>query len=608
MRKLTSVVVAAVITSALAAQHASGATAWTRRGGDNQNTNNAGDDPLLEAFTVTDLKVLNTYKTAGYVNATPVITDGLLITGDWAGNVYVIDEASTVTLVKMTKAQTGTSGTRGDGIAGEFGPYVGMQATPVVATVTVPNTTGGTREEKRVYVGMNHATKTLWCLNLTKIIANRNTLDNSDGTGYFCDSPGNNVWPRSLAVPGDDPSDTLNGSLMFSKDQPIDHDGNPQTPHLIRDVLYAPSTGIDCADGQFFAMDAYTGQILWSFDPVPNNTGGTIWTTPAMNKERTLVYVTTGDCVTQPQIGAMAESLVALDAKTGDVVWHHQRRLVDTADLDIGNGPLVADVPDEFGRRGCRVVVSPDKDGCIYGFDQRPDIPQVGDPDFDPLRLNQQRVLYRQCFVPGSLNGGFNAMNLAFDGRRASGQTSGYPAGHVGADDANAFSIDVCTGRVEWASSSISNGRTDGAVVSGMVFQAGVTRRSKSTTGTEATDYPYDAAKEVQIVERESDVRPAPRVLATVDLPFQPSLGGGGLAIANGKVYVPTIGGVVVLGVVRGSKASPPRTNGRELFAGPYPHPIAPAPVASPYVDEGTPYPMMVDKYVRCQTEYRNCE
>jgi outer membrane protein assembly factor BamB len=618
MKKALHVFATAFIAAALVASTAEAGASWSRRSYDLQNTGNSGYDPDLTEYNIHDLSVLHVFKTQGYVNATPIITDGLLITGDWAGFIYVFDEATQVQLLKIP---TGTGGSPSSGVTAELGDYIGMQSTPTLATVTVPNPAGGTREEKRIYVGVNSTAKTLWCLNLTKIIANRGVLDSGNGTGYFCDSPDHKAWPRSLAAPDSD-NGTLNGALMFSQNQPIKVNGKNE----IRDVLYVPSTGLDCADGQFFAIDAYTGQLLWSFDPVPG-AGGTIWTTPAMNKARTLVFVTTGDCVQQPQVGAMAESLVALDAKTGEVVWHHQRRLVDTADLDIGNGPLVADVDDEYGLGNCHVVVSADKDGCIYGFNQDPDMPQVGDPDFDPLRVDQQRVLYRKCFVPGSLNGGFNASNMAFDGfRTVTAQASGYPAGHIGADDANVFGMDACTGTVQWASSSFSNGRTDGAVASGLLFQLGVTRRNSKPAGSETVpnlpqdqgpDMPYQTKKELVVARMANEYTTTPELLAHVDLPFQPSLGGGGPAIVNGKVYLPTIGGVVELGVVPGSNQSPPLKQGSEVFAGPYPQPVAPGaetvgplhPTAPyPFTDEH-PYPLMIDKpVVRCLYEYRYCD
>src|SRR5439155_1053560 len=83
-------------------------------------------------------------------------------------------------------------------------------------------------------------------------------------------------------------------------------------------------------------------------------------------------FMTVGDCVQKPQVGELAEALVSLDPITGARQWWHQRRLVDVADLDIGNSPTVVDID---GTGGCHLIVSIDKDSCIYGFPQPPDVP-----------------------------------------------------------------------------------------------------------------------------------------------------------------------------------------------------------------------------------------
>lgn len=627
MTKRLSFLATAVAGLLVLATAAGAATSWPRRGGDDQNTGNASSDPFLRPWNVKDLKYLYTLPTQGIVNATPVITeDRLLITGDWAGHVYVIDLDTTKRLVDMT-TPTGGDATVGDDALGhlgnEFGDYVGMQSTPVLATLS--------SGEHRVYVGVNSADKTMYCFNLDAIAAARLTIETpDDGTRFFCDGPnGTKPWPRSLATDGPTGNDTLNGSALYARQHPIGPPGN-QTMH---DVLYTPTTGLDCANGQFWALDAYSGELLWAFDPVTNgdSTGGTIWTTPAMSKDGKRIYITTGDCVGQPQMGEKAESLIALDADTGGVDWFHQRRLIDTADLDIGNGPLVADVDDP--NIGCHVVVSFDKDGCVYGFPQERDIPQVGDVEdlqnsasqshqygfgYDPLRDGQQRLLYRKCLVPGSLNGGFNASNPAFTIlggiRGAQGlavqQASGYPTGHVGADDANAFAIDVCTGRVVWASSDVKNGRTDAAISNGMLFQLA------GTVKPPAGDYPYSFVREIQIVDMDAHDYANPRdavvngggILATVQLPDQPSLGGGGIAIVNGRIYVPTTKGIAVVGVVPGSNFSPPQINGNNIFAGPYSEPIAPGAAGGglPVVDPFDPYPLLLDSEIRRAGAYRN--
>jgi len=610
------------------------AASWGKRSGDLQNTGYAGSDPKLQLYNVKHLKVLDErfIATRGIVNATPVVSeDGLLVVGDWQGWVHIVDTTRVppVHIVEY-KTQAGGGGSIGEDALGhlenEFGNYVGVQSTATLARVTVPDpqAPGGSREERRVYIGVNNRNETMHCLNLDAIAAARDAgLQDQPGEPYFCDGPetgGKKPWPMPLAFHS--ANGTMNGSPMFSPDQEIDADGDGVWEEgEVRDVLYTPSTGLDCADGRMYAIDAYSGQLYWQFDPVESgdSTGGTIWTTPAMNQARTMVYITTGDCVGQPQAGAKAESLIALDARTGKDEWFHQRRLVDTADLDIGTGPLVADVVQ--WNRECHVVVSFDKDGCVYGFNQEVDIPEVTpelpeDPttaqfSFDPLRMGQQRLLYRECFVPGSLNGGFNASNPAFDpvSGLAVAQATGYPTGHIGADDSNAFAIDVCTGRVAWASSDVKNGRIDSAVASGMLFQLGSTQ--KPAVG----DYPYEFVRELQIVAMDSELYASPAVLATVDLTApdglraQPTLGGGGPAIVDGRIYVPTTVGIVVIGHEPGSlNASPPRTSGMNIFAGPYTQPVAPGALGGGVqpIDKDNPYPLLLDSTLQRYGLYRN--
>ena len=593
---------------------ASGANAaWTSRSGDLQNTANAGNQPGLTPENVRDLAITRIWQPIGddgeldgaTVNHTPVLIEGLLIFGDWMGRIYVVDTTRgsanpqddiLLRLLSGSGGNLDSVGKTGVALADEYTPvghlgeelgnYVGVQSTPTVGMVTVPDGQGGEKEELRAYVGVNGLERGLYCLNLTKILADKAGLTRHDGTGYGCDGD----WPRTLTPEGGS-NKTMNGSPMLSEDQPWDFDGDGEIDG-VRDILYTPSTGLDCADGRMWAMDPVTGEILWDFDPVTNsviqgNTGGVIWTTPAMNRDRSLVYVTTGNCVGRPQVGEKAEAIVALDARSGEVVWWHQRRLIDTADLDIGVGPSVVDVD---GYQGCHVVVSGDKDGCMYGYNQEADIPDIGEPGFDPLRIGQQRLLWRKCFAPGTLNGGFNSSNGAVYKNLFMQQSNVYPGGHNGADDTNAYAVDACTGKLEWASSDVGGGRTDAAIANDMLFQISAYR----TIPGQKVGYRF--FREVHVVSAESGINRVPDVLATVVLPTQGSLGGGGLAISDSKVYVPIVGGVAEVAVVEGSNASPPRRYDLNVFAGPYPSPIAPGGVdGAPTVNPDDPYPLMLE-------------
>src|SRR5207253_665366 len=55
-------------------------------------------------------------------------------------------------------------------IGSALGTYAGVQSTPNLALVTNPNTG---LDEQRLYFGVNRVDKTLWCLNVDKIVADR---------------------------------------------------------------------------------------------------------------------------------------------------------------------------------------------------------------------------------------------------------------------------------------------------------------------------------------------------------------------------------------------------------------------------------------------------
>ena len=609
---------------ALAVLLASGATpadagiSWPMRGRDLQRTANAGGDSLLNSGSVRWLQTVDLFETDGVVNATPVVSaSGLLVTGDWSAHVYVFDTASGRRLLKIATGDgSGTPPEEADPLTpwdAQPGISGAVQVSAVIGTVSAP---GG--EEERAYYASN-SVDTLGCLNLTKVAADRALLSDHDGTGYFCDGP----WPMSLVAPGGSP--TMNGDLLLSVDQPMPGGGTA-------DVLYAPTAATACGNGELWALDAVTGERYWTFDAVSGGAGigGVISTTPAMKRDRSLVYVTTSDCPGDPQMTELTQSLVALDAQTGEVVWHHTRRLVDPVLSGIGSGVVVVD---DSTLGGCNVVVSNDRDGCVYVFEQERDVPAPGDADYDPFRDGQQRIRARSCLVPGSTHGGFDLGNPAFDTRWTSHQSSGY-AGHVGADDANAFALDVCTGETEWASSTVSNGRADGAAASGMFFHLG-TRRNVTACSAEV-EIPNDPSQpqivipdpesldcspeELQSGERFTSVQelvvtltggefdPAPHVWAVAELENAATPGGGGPAIVQGRIYVPTVAGIEVLtavGVAQTPETASPRIRGLNTFIGPYPHPVAPS-VTSPLLGDRQINPHPKNKSDQRSKRYRD--
>ena len=97
--------------------------------------------------------------------------------------------------------------------------------------------------------------------------------------------------------------------------------------------------------------------------------GGSIWTTPAYDPETGLLFVTIGNPApsfhggTRPGDNLYTNAIVALDAHSGRLVWHHQLLPHDVWDYDAASPPLLAD------RGGQRVVLHAGKIGWLYALD-----------------------------------------------------------------------------------------------------------------------------------------------------------------------------------------------------------------------------------------------
>lgn len=125
----------------------------------------------------------------------------------------------------------------------------------------------------------------------------------------------------------------------------------------------APSFGLY---GDIRGWDASTGRLLWSFHTVPragepgvetwegnswrNRSGTNMWAFFTVDTERGLVFVPLGS-PTSDYYGAdrhganlYGNSIVALDAATGALKWHHQLVHHDLWDFDLPAEPTLIDV------------------------------------------------------------------------------------------------------------------------------------------------------------------------------------------------------------------------------------------------------------------------
>jgi len=159
-------------------------------------------------------------------------------------------------------------------------------------------------------------------------------------------------------------------------------------PAIVNDLIVvgsavADNNRTDAASGEVRAYDARTGAFRWSWDPVPqdpNDPGYRTWEGPnahrtgaanawsviAADPARDMVFVPTSsaspDYFGGERLGRndYANSIVALRASTGKVLWQFQTVHHDLWDYDNASPPLLATV------RGQPAVIQTTKTGMMF--------------------------------------------------------------------------------------------------------------------------------------------------------------------------------------------------------------------------------------------------
>jgi alcohol dehydrogenase (cytochrome c) len=173
----------------------------------------------------------------------------------------------------------------------------------------------------------------------------------------------------------------------------------PAAPIAWNGLVFIGNAGGDYKGGKghMFALDAKTGKIVWEFFLVPKSqgevargplgenpldektwgnrpntpiSGGGAWTSYTLDPQAGLLYVPVGNAAPDFAIDAregednFTDSIVVLDAKTGNYKGHFQLLAEDWHDWDASNPPPL--IQTAGGRR--LLAVAP-KDGYLYGYD-----------------------------------------------------------------------------------------------------------------------------------------------------------------------------------------------------------------------------------------------
>jgi polyvinyl alcohol dehydrogenase (cytochrome) len=192
---------------------------------------------------------------------------------------------------------------------------------------------------------------------------------------------------------------------------PAYHDGRLYVPVASGEEAAGANADYECCRfrGSLVALDAATGRRLWKTymvdEPRPTKknaisvqlwgpSGAPIWSSPAIDPQRNIVYVTTGNNYTDPT-SDLSDAFVALDRDSGEILWARQMtendayvaacRLEDKTncaesngpDVDFGASPILVDLGG-----GRRALVAGQKSGVVHALD----------PDSDGAISWQRRI------------------------------------------------------------------------------------------------------------------------------------------------------------------------------------------------------------------------
>ena len=304
--------------------------------------------------------------------------------------------------------------------AANFGsePEFNYQVTPLMVDGVLYATAGN----RRTAVAIDAATgETLWTHRIDegergaqapRINAGRGVAfwESGDERRVFYITPGYQLFSLDMATGRRDPGFGDGGSVDLMATlripegvSPIGTIGSSSPPLVVNDVVIMGSAHVSGRrqpipqniPGDIRGFDARTGELLWSFHVVPmdgefgadtwedgsnrysGNSG--VWTMLTADQERGIVYLPT-EAPTHDWYGGhrlgdnlFANSVVALDVRTGERLWHYQLVHHDIWDLDNPAAPILADI--EVDGEDIPAVVQITKQGWAYVFNR-----ETGEP------------------------------------------------------------------------------------------------------------------------------------------------------------------------------------------------------------------------------------
>jgi len=162
----------------------------------------------------------------------------------------------------------------------------------------------------------------------------------------------------------------------------------PMAPIAANGLVFIGNAGGDQTGvtGHVYALDAKDGHTVWRFDVVPDSgparetwpnadtlpiTGGAFWTSFTLDADNGVLYVPAGnpapdfDAEARGGDNLYANSIIALDSETGQLLGYNQIVKRDTHDWDVNSPPALATT-----KAGRAIVASANKDGLLSVLDR----------------------------------------------------------------------------------------------------------------------------------------------------------------------------------------------------------------------------------------------
>jgi polyvinyl alcohol dehydrogenase (cytochrome) len=293
----------------------SDAGAWRMYNYDAKGTRNNQAEGTLCASNVKGLKVKWQYPTAGPVNGTPVVADGVVYVGDGSGAMYALTTSGKL----LWKTQ----------VSG-----------PVSATVTVHGAMLVFGDDAGNLYGLKRSTGAI-------------------------------VWSFR---PDANPLAAIFGSGTKVGDNVVIGVASVEEP-----AAASPGYTCCSTRGSVLLLDPKTGHVIWQTYTVSDAAkangaaGASVWSSPTYDADTNTIYVTTGnDFATH---SSLSEAFIALDARTGAIRWANQRTPNDTwnytypytpghVDSDFGDSPQIYHL-----KGGRKVVGAGQKSGFYHVLD-----------------------------------------------------------------------------------------------------------------------------------------------------------------------------------------------------------------------------------------------